>query len=306
MNQVPTFVPVKAPLAQSRQLLLVAWLAMLLLSRLPQIVLQEVWAIEMNYAWWGLVTAVLLIALSLIWPLVRPLRGYFLVMAAVALFTGVLDAPLRAGALWQNWFAAERGWTISFFGERLPLVLAALAIVLLLRLMGLKWADFFLVKGDLAAPVQGVGRARLPWLPAGLLFTLAMAALFALALSQMMPVTFSWGRLLPYLPAILLFALMNSFGEEMVYRAAPLSQLTPLISSGAANGITAVWFGLGHFYGGIPSGVMGAVQSGLVGLLFGKAMLETRGMVMPVLMHLLVDAVIYTFLALAVVAPGTV
>jgi hypothetical protein len=147
------FDSVKAPLAQSRQLLLMAWLAMLLLSRLPQIVL--------NYAWWGLGTAVLLIALTYIWPLVRPLRGYFLVMAAVALFTGVLDAPLRAGALWQNWFAAELGWTISFFGERLPLVLAALIIVLLLRLMGLKWADFFLVKEDQAADAD-VGYQRWP------------------------------------------------------------------------------------------------------------------------------------------------
>jgi membrane protease YdiL (CAAX protease family) len=295
MNQIPTSIPMKAPLAQGKQLLLMAWLAMLLLSRLPQIVLQEVWAIEVNYAWWGLATAVFLIALTFAWPLVRPLRGYFLIMAAVALLTGVLDAPLRASNLWQGWFAAERGWV----GERLPLMLAALAIVLLLRLMGLKWADFFLVKGNLAAPVQGVGRKRpFPWLPVGVLFTVALAALFALALSQMMPVTFSWAGLLPSLPAILLFALMNAFGEEMVYRAGPLSQLYPLLSREAANGITAVWFGLGHFYGGIPAGPVGAVQAGLVGLLFGKAMLETRGMAMPVLMHWLIDMVIYAFLAL--------
>ena len=299
MNQIPTSIPMKALLAQGRQLLLAAWLAMLLLSRLPQIVLQEVWAIELNYAWWGLATAVLLIALTYIWPLVRPLRGYFLIMAAVALLTGVLDTPLRASNLWQSWFAADRGWVISFFGERLPLLLAALVLVLFLRLMGLKWSDFFLVKGELTAPVQGVGRKRLPWLPVGLLVTAVLAALFALALSQMMPVTFSWGRLLPFLPAILLFALMNAFGEEMVYRAAPLSQLVPLISPGAANAITAVWFGLGHFYGGIPAGPVGAIQAGLVGLLFGKAMLETRGMAMPVLMHWLIDVVIYTFLTLA-------
>jgi membrane protease YdiL (CAAX protease family) len=35
-----------------------------------------------------------------------------------------------------------------------------------------------------------------------------------------------------------------------------------------------------------------------VGLLFGKAMLETRGLVMPVVMHWVIDVVIYTFLAL--------
>jgi membrane protease YdiL (CAAX protease family) len=302
MNQVPTSLPLPAPLARSRQLLLVAWLSMLLLSRLPQIVLQEVWAIEMNYAWWGLATALFLVALTFISPLVQPLRGYFLVMAAVALFTGILDAPLRASSLWQNGFAAERGWVISFFGERLPLLLAALPIVLLLRLMGLRWGEFFLIKGDLSAPVQGVGQNRWwPWLPVGLAFTVILAALFALALSQLMPVTLDWGRLLILLPAILLFALINSSGEEIVYRAAPLSQLYPLVGREAANGITAVWFGMGHFYGGIPAGPVGAVQAGLVGLLFGKAMLETRGLAMPVLMHWVIDVVIYTFLALTLV-----
>jgi hypothetical protein len=44
---------------------------------------------------------------------------------------------------------------------------------------------------------------------------------------------------------------------------------------------------------------MGVVQTGLIGLLFGKAMLETRGMALPVLLHLIIDAVIYAFLALA-------
>jgi hypothetical protein len=47
---------------------------------------------------------------------------------------------------------------------------------------------------------------------------------------------------------------------------------------------------------------MGVVQADQSGLLFGKAMLETRGMVMPVLLHWLIDMVIYTFLVLSL--PG--
>jgi hypothetical protein len=88
---------------------------------------------------------------------------------------------------------------ISFFGERLPLVIAALALILLLRVMGLKWENFFLVKGDLTAPVQGLGRKtpNLPWLPAGFLFTLIMASLFALALTQLMQPSVSWQQLFP-------------------------------------------------------------------------------------------------------------
>jgi ABC-type uncharacterized transport system permease subunit len=46
---------------------------------------------------------------------------------------------------------------------------------------------------------------------------------------------------------------------------------------------------------------MGAVLTGLIAVLFGKAMLETRGIVLPTLMHMLGDIAIYLFLALTAV-----
>jgi membrane protease YdiL (CAAX protease family) len=91
---------------------------------------------------------------------------------------------------------------------------------------------------------------------------------------------------------------MNAFGEEMAFRAGPLSQLWRINGPKQAVWLTGVWFGLGHYYGGIPSGEIGAVLSGLVGVLFGKAMVETKGMGLPILMHLLLDAAIYAFLAM--------
>lgn len=296
MNSVPTSLPVELPRAQiERRSVLLAWAAMLLMSALPQIVLKEFFALDVHFGWWLLTTAVLLIAATFIWSPARPLRGYFLIMAAVALFTSLLDAPIRSSAAWQSWFAEEKGWVISFFGTRLPLVVEALVIILVLRLMGLMRADFFLVKGNLAIPA-----ARLPTL-----LTLGLAVLFAFGLLQLMPPPPGWSQVLPWLPAILLFALMNAFGEEMVYRAAPLSQLVPVIGQGQANWITAVWFGLGHYYGGFPSGPLGAAQAALVGLLFGKAMLATRGIALPVLLHMLVDTIIYIFIAMAAVTAGT-
>jgi hypothetical protein len=62
--------------------------------------------------------------------------------------------------------------------------------------------------------------------------------------------------------------------------------------------MTAIWFGLGHYYGGISFGAMGAIFFTLVAVLSGKAMLETRGLAMPVFMHLLGDVVLYLILAL--------
>ena len=63
--------------------------------------------------------------------------------------------------------------------------------------------------------------------------------------------------------------------------------------------ILAAWFGLGHYYGGIPSGPVGALLTGAVALLFGRAMIETRGLAWPLALHFVGDLVIYVFLALA-------
>jgi CAAX protease family protein len=106
-------------------------------------------------------------------------------------------------------------------------------------------------------------------------------------------------KAIPLLPAVLLFAMMNAYGEELSFRAVPLSQLWTVVGSRQAIWMTAVWFGLGHYYGGIPSGLPGAVFNTLMGALFGKAMLETKGIAMPVFIHLWRDVLIYLTFAMA-------
>jgi membrane protease YdiL (CAAX protease family) len=71
------------------------------------------------------------------------------------------------------------------------------------------------------------------------------------------------------------------------------------IGPGSGVLLLALWFGLGHFYGGVPSGPIGLIATAAVGLLFGRAMIETRGLVWPVALHFAIDVVIFTFLAIA-------
>jgi membrane protease YdiL (CAAX protease family) len=125
-----------------------------------------------------------------------------------------------------------------------------------------------------------------------------LAALTAMATLGTLPATFDLGRALPLLGLAVLAALMNAFVEEVVYRSAPLSQLAPVIGGSSAVVLLAIYFGLGHFYGGIPSGPVGAVMSGAVGLLFGRAMLATRGLAWPWALHFSIDLVIYAGIAL--------
>lgn len=97
-------------------------------------------------------------------------------------------------------------------------------------------------------------------------------------------------------------AALNAFGEEVTYSAAPLGILLPAVGPGHALWLTSLWFGLGHYYGGIPSGPVGLVQSGLPALLLGKAMLDTRGLGWSWIIHTAIDTAIYAFLALAAAA----
>jgi membrane protease YdiL (CAAX protease family) len=281
-----------------------AWVAMLLMSRLPQIVLNEFFAIETSFVGTWLAVALALLAVTWFWPALRPLRGYLWIMLITALVTGPLDTLLRTSNLWAIWFGQGQGWAIRFLGERLPLLIEALLLMLVLIPMGRKRQDFFLATGELRAPavglrVPGMGNA---WLFVGPFLALLLTIFFFFGMMAQSGASLS--RLvgvLPWLPAILLFAVMNAFGEEMIYRAAPLSQLWPVVGARHAIWLTAVWFGLGHYYGGIPNGAVGALLSGGIALLYGKAMLETRGLLLPTLMHLLTDVAIYIFLALAAV-----
>jgi hypothetical protein len=58
------------------------------------------------------------------------------------------------------------------------------------------------------------------------------------------------------------------------------------------------WFGIGHCYG-IPSGPVGVVVVAATGLLFGRAMIETRGLAWPWALHITIDLVIFAVMALA-------
>jgi membrane protease YdiL (CAAX protease family) len=117
-----------------------------------------------------------------------------------------------------------------------------------------------------------------------------------------LPSSFNLGASLPAIAIGAIAAFLNAFWEETAFRAAPLSVLQRAIGPGAGVLVLALFFGIGHFYGGIPSGLMGLVATGGVALLLGRAMIETRGLAWPIALHFSIDLVIFTFLAIASVA----
>ncbi|NTW70113.1 MAG: CPBP family intramembrane metalloprotease [Chlorobiaceae bacterium] len=102
----------------------------------------------------------------------------------------------------------------------------------------------------------------------------------------------------PYIAWILLFALTNSFSEEMIYR---MGVIVPLYGSFDRNFIllfSAVAFGVPHLRG-MPNGVVGAFMAGFLGWLLAKSVVETGGIFWAWWIHFLQDVVIFSAFVLS-------
>jgi membrane protease YdiL (CAAX protease family) len=105
-------------------------------------------------------------------------------------------------------------------------------------------------------------------------------------------------RILRFLPWILGVAALNAANEEFQFRNVLLAHLRNIVTPGEAALLTAVLFGLGHFYGQ-PSGPIGVLMAGFAGWIWAKSMIETGGFVWAFTIHMVQDIVIFSFLAVA-------
>lgn len=253
-----------------------------------------------------------LFGITFVWKIVQALRGYFLIALVMSLLPTLVRSLVLDTALGASLFSGT-GYLISESGAFVWKLISTLAVIGLLLLIGLKRSDFFLAKGQLDAPT-----VRIKWLPGtkdddtwkdfGRTFAIVT---FILLLSGTLLANLprlgvdNLVKALPLLPAALLFAAMNGVYEEVVFRAAPLSQLLNVVGRRHALLITVAYFGLGHFFGSVPDGVMGVALASFFAYIMGKAMLETRGIVWPFICHFAADAAVFIFIAVSAVATGT-
>lgn len=94
---------------------------------------------------------------------------------------------------------------------------------------------------------------------------------------------------------------MNAANEEFQFRSVLLARLENIVSPREAVVLTAVLFGVGHFFGQ-PTGWVGALMAGIAGWFWAKSMIETRGFTCAFASHFVQDMVIFGFLALSAAA----
>ena len=287
----------------------IAWVTMLLVSILPNIIFQEIFWIEFVWLiWFKLGLLVLFTFVSMIWRSIKPLRNFFIILLAIFLIEDIVSR-VTVLSFWQNWFGAEDAtFATSMFGTQLKRFIAALLIIIVLFFLKYSRKDLFLVKGQLDAPIRPVKWLGFPktdpWTRFGGQFAIYISLgtlIFLMIGGRSTPAAMI--RALPMLPAILIFASINAFYEELTYRSALLAPLEPALGDKHSLGITAIFFGIGHFYG-VPYGVIGVIMASFLGWIMGKAMLETRGFFWAWFIHFLQDVIIFSFMAIGSIVPG--
>ena len=287
-------------------LIITAWVATLLSSNLLLIISRELYHAEPGWIF-QVRLSVLGVALlaALLRQELRPLLKYVLVIAMLFLLE-FIAGWIGASQFWQRAFSSS-SFSVSMASTQALRLLVSLGMVMVMMNLQKKPALFFLTRGKpdaIAEPIplimtKPVLWSRLGWILAACISGGTMAFLLLGSIHE----GNAAARLLPLLPAVLIFAAMNAFSEEMSYRAAPLSVLEEPLGKNQSLLLTSLFFGLGHFYG-IPYGVMGVIMASLLGWFLGKSMLETRGFGWAWFIHFLQDVMIFAFMVIGTITPG--
>jgi uncharacterized protein len=290
----------------SRPVFILAWIITLLIT-LPDILFREITGQTSAWlVWFKLGALVILFLVGFFWQAARPLRSYLAVFILLITFEG-LSARIGASSLWKSWFPVTSSFSSSMLGAQLLRMGVTAAMIAVLWSIKKRPSRFYLVKGQpdvMAAPIPWLMTKPTSWKKLGGILCLCISGgtlLFLLLAGR--PDQDTLLRAVPLLPFVLLFALMNSFSEELDYRASLLSTLEGAVTKDQALVLSAAYFGILHFYG-VPYGILGVIMAGALGWFLGKSMLETRGFFWAWMIHFLQDVLIFSFLAIGSIVPG--
>jgi membrane protease YdiL (CAAX protease family) len=231
----------------------------------------------------------------------RVLSGFLLTIALLRLGWSVI-APMIADWGPVQGFLDDLDWGPKMFVMRLLNTTGALLMLTTFIGRRLTREDLFLRVGYLNAPVKP---ERILWFRSpvrwwhlgpliGLIFALAMIAfLFSNLRPNFWQLTQHW-QLLPWALAT---AALNAANEEFQFRCVPLAHLRNVLPPRESIWLTAIFFGLAHYFGQ-PSGWLGVAMATIAGFIWAKSMLETRGVGWAFGIHFVQDLVIFYFLAM--------
>jgi uncharacterized protein len=293
-----------------KPLVVIAWVFLLLASSIPMVFMQEVLhqAVDENLR--SAMPAVVMLvglALTFLWSAIRPLRPFFVLFLVLIGAQWIVYTKVDKLSLYPNWLN-HPSFNVYMLAEQSLNLMVTLVVIAALFLLRKRASAFFLVKGDTNAPAEPVKLLDIKegdrWNKIGrnFAFFISLGTLAFLILAGRPPLDILV-RVLPFIPAVLLAAVINAFTEEVAYKASFLSVLEDVVGKNHALWLMAAYFGIAHFYG-IPYGIIGVILAGFLGWFLGKSMLETRGLWWAWFIHFWQDVWIFLFLAIGSITPG--
>ncbi len=291
----------------SRMVSISAWALVLFASLLPEVLWSELTGTDSSwFAGLRIAGLAALILVASFWKALRPLRNFIVVLFVISAAPELIGRINLSLPILQDILGG--GIATQLQASQFSKMAVALVMVAVLLILRYSRSQIYLTKGRLDAPITPVrwmGFPRPdPWWSFGgqysVYIPLGMGTV--LWLTSRVPLS-SLERAATWLPAILVFAAMNAFSEEITYRASMLATLEGPAGYQQAWLMSAAFFGIAHFYG-VPYGWTGMLLAGFNGWLLGKAMLETRGLFWAWWMHFLQDVVIFLFITAGAVTPG--
>lgn len=289
---------------KSNELVLISWVVMIIISAIPSIILGRLFNTKLTWLPQAqIIVLSLIFVISLFYNRLFPLRKYFGVFLVI-FTTRELIIMARATEQWRSWFGGNSPSFMQFMIRiQLLLVVAIPIIFLVLLAIHKKPSLFYFSMGDINAkvkPVKWLGiKENTRWKRFGVQtgIFLTVGILVYLLSANAMSSTRKFLLVIKYIPVIMIFASVNAFYEEILYRASLLSVIEGVIGGKHALWITSLNFGIGHFFG-VPSGIIGVILASFLGYILGKSILETRGFFWAFLLHFLMDFCIYIFTCL--------
>jgi len=269
-------------------------------SILPDIISKEL--IGLVPVWLSFVKFIILIGASIFFIFIKELKDlskYTIILSTIIVIQ-ILSKFIESTSLWQSIFDADS--FIGNFGSAILLkFIGIIPIVILLIYIFKSPKEVYLCKGDLSAKADeinwlGINKDMISWRKLSLISAILIS--FGTILLTILTVTGSSepsriDKLLRHFPIIILFALVNSFCEGIVFRSAILGPLKTILSKNQAMIICAIFFGIAHYYGA-PSGVLGVIMSGVLGWYMCRSMYETNGFISSWIIHFMQDLVIFS------------
>ena len=285
-----------------RNRLLFAIVSTLLASILLDIIVKE--SIGYAPAWLSVSKFFILIGVGIFLAFARKdehLSKYSVVLGALVI-TPQLTRFIAQTFWWQHRF--DESIFIESLGSMILLkFIQVIPIIALLLLIYKSPGEVYLVKGDLSVKAEkiswlGIDEDSISWGTLSVISALLISfgtLLLTLVTVTGFLLTETIGRLLRILPFIVLFALVNSFSEGVIFRSAVLGPLKNVLTKNQMILAAAVFFGMAHFYG-VPRGVIGVVMSGILGWYMCRSMYETKGFLSSWIIHFMQDVVIFSML----------